>query len=610
MLTLYSLPQGPSAVISSQMKPMTRLATYEYRPLDQAANEIRVLLVENRDGMLQARIRHISLDAWQDPYDALSYTWGGQIPTETILLEEGYTMHITQNLASALRSKLISESASKRIPVWADAICINQADIAERNTEVLKMRRIYGQARRVIVWLGAEAQNSDEALKLLQNIDHSSNRGSLKDLTPPDRQWRAVYHLLKRDWFTRVWTIQEAAVSHSPTFACGEQAVDLDSHKLRTIVDHLRRCARSRSQEQRHQYALDERAMRRLDTLSWLQTWWSNPCSMTVPLQFLDVLVASRHAIASNPSDKIYGLLGLAVDAVQIIPRPDYTLSYPKIYASFVREWIKYHGSLDIVCHAGSSSSCDDQLPTWVPDWKDGAGGPSFCRTTWHSEGTQNVPQVEGFMEIPPFFSDDLAKMTIWVYVLGSLDSIIGSTCSTKPLEVPDSHSSRRQQMSIYGTTEATAQALQQTCRMTVESDQELHDTYADYVYAGRTIKCWLGTATDLEDQSQDGFTPLFKPSEFSRSKSASRGLDRKLFTLSTGHIGLGRDHVQVGDLLCLVPGCSAPLVIRKTSGSCSKFVGDAYLHPAEKTMGRAWGNWATPCGSDRFSRLERFTLV
>ena len=38
--------------------------------------------------------------------------------------------------------------------IWIDAICINQADIAERGFQVAQMSSIYAMAETVIVWLG------------------------------------------------------------------------------------------------------------------------------------------------------------------------------------------------------------------------------------------------------------------------------------------------------------------------------------------------------------------------------------------------------------------------------------------------------------------------
>jgi hypothetical protein len=41
---------------------------------------------------------------------------------------------------------------TKRV-LWADAICINQADIPEKNRQVAMMDRVYSQATIVRIWL-------------------------------------------------------------------------------------------------------------------------------------------------------------------------------------------------------------------------------------------------------------------------------------------------------------------------------------------------------------------------------------------------------------------------------------------------------------------------
>ena len=41
--------------------------------------------------------------------------------------------------------------------VWADAICINQQDLLEKNSQVAMMRSIYQTSEQVIVWLGEES---------------------------------------------------------------------------------------------------------------------------------------------------------------------------------------------------------------------------------------------------------------------------------------------------------------------------------------------------------------------------------------------------------------------------------------------------------------------
>jgi len=58
---------------------------------------------------------------------------------------------VTQNLYDLLHARssfLISRW------IWADAICIDQDIVKEKNQQVRRMRDIYCRASRVIFWLG------------------------------------------------------------------------------------------------------------------------------------------------------------------------------------------------------------------------------------------------------------------------------------------------------------------------------------------------------------------------------------------------------------------------------------------------------------------------
>jgi hypothetical protein len=80
----------------------------------------------------------------------LSYVWGDPISTRSIVVD-GYSLSITANLDSALRHVRDNEHA---IRVWADAICINQSDILERNKQVQQMGLIYSAVQHNITYLG------------------------------------------------------------------------------------------------------------------------------------------------------------------------------------------------------------------------------------------------------------------------------------------------------------------------------------------------------------------------------------------------------------------------------------------------------------------------
>ncbi|OCL11348.1 heterokaryon incompatibility, partial [Glonium stellatum] len=58
---------------------------------------------------------------------------------------------ITRNCEAALQT--LRSEGEERIS-WVDAICINQDDIQERNSQVRLMPAVYHQATRVLAYLG------------------------------------------------------------------------------------------------------------------------------------------------------------------------------------------------------------------------------------------------------------------------------------------------------------------------------------------------------------------------------------------------------------------------------------------------------------------------
>ncbi|KAF2839378.1 HET-domain-containing protein, partial [Patellaria atrata CBS 101060] len=94
---------------------------------------------------------------------ALSYIWGdpsnkdmvvtnGNRPREDDLYSGRNKLEVTKNLADAMRY-LRAHKRTDRFRIWADAICINQEDIEERNEQVKIMHRVYSGAEWVWVWL-------------------------------------------------------------------------------------------------------------------------------------------------------------------------------------------------------------------------------------------------------------------------------------------------------------------------------------------------------------------------------------------------------------------------------------------------------------------------
>jgi hypothetical protein len=78
-----------------------------------------------------------------------------------------HEVRVTQNLHAALLK--LRNPYFERI-VWIDALCINQNVKKEKAHQVWAMARIYGLARRVVVWLGDEDDDSALAFQELSEL--------------------------------------------------------------------------------------------------------------------------------------------------------------------------------------------------------------------------------------------------------------------------------------------------------------------------------------------------------------------------------------------------------------------------------------------------------
>lgn len=86
---------------------------------------------------------------WGD-FVALSYTWGDPAHKADILVN-GTAVAVRTNLEAALRTLRHKRPIVEGMLVWVDAICINQGDMKERESEVKRMRTIYKSAYDVVV---------------------------------------------------------------------------------------------------------------------------------------------------------------------------------------------------------------------------------------------------------------------------------------------------------------------------------------------------------------------------------------------------------------------------------------------------------------------------
>lgn len=117
---------------------------------------------------------------------------------------------------------------------WADAICIDQNATQERNNQVQQMQHIYLSAKITVAYLGPASENSDCAMEFLDEwCDHTIDKFQELRQLQKNGKWcdtegraSALYDLIvRREYWRRLWIVQEVLLSREVLFGCGRHFV-------------------------------------------------------------------------------------------------------------------------------------------------------------------------------------------------------------------------------------------------------------------------------------------------------------------------------------------------------------------------------------------------
>lgn len=372
--------------------------------------------------------------AWGD-FVALSYVWGNPSAKREIYIGKNSVL-VPDNLEAALRQLRNHSRIQEGFRIWIDALCINQTDLDERAVQVLRMKDIYARAWRVVVWLGPEAENSDLAMMAIQFLSIRSqekeplhgiyHRVDRYVIRMPCFQWkhqhtslrmrkavlRAIYHLLTRSYWRRLWIIQEVALAtrQSPVL-CGDSCISLeDVYNALQVIQRdgaafgrfIIHAAKGSGTSQREwdptkgdTYTISEKLWKRPIAIIEAQSEQAEPVAQMTYSGVFEALLLSLEAFSSDERDRVYGILGLPCLAGVVDIFPDYNRSPTEIFTIFT-ESLFMNGDLNglslirgaippigtwyfksthfsrprapkLICHHVTvNQGCRHALPSWV----------------------------------------------------------------------------------------------------------------------------------------------------------------------------------------------------------------------------------------------------
>ncbi|OLN96739.1 Heterokaryon incompatibility protein 6, OR allele 4 [Colletotrichum chlorophyti] len=328
-------------------------------PLDPQRKEIRVLDVRpgGEEDPLQLDLSRVSLHD-KPSYSVLSYCWGPQTDLRPVRIGDT-SIQISEHLHKCLISLRRKDST---LTIWIDAICINQLSNQEKSSQVPLMKDIYKSTEDTFVWLGDTTPRLSLIFDSISRAKQSNNKiiperieqiAEELLMASPDDTEQAFSEFVNLAWFHRTWIIQELALPRTdPIFVCGNHCAPwTDTKRWWDVVRSLNRTVMQHNtltlQVWKNIHLLLR--FRALESLAQLRELFVNPMVFKTGLRLSALISISKESVATDPRDKIYGVMGLAnlnANSKIII---DYEKSTEDLFEEASRYLIFEEGSLSIL---------------------------------------------------------------------------------------------------------------------------------------------------------------------------------------------------------------------------------------------------------------------
>jgi hypothetical protein len=579
----------------------TQARPFVYDDIDRNLNQIRLLRIFQRDATskVQLEIFHTNLDD-NPTYKALSYTWGSPADPRHGINLNGCHFEVRENLWHALRR---FQAGNVAPVIWIDAICINQSSDNERNHQVAKMKRIYKQATEVVVWLGPSYDDSDLAIKFAKELyDHRKSviwvtqRFSMPDIK---LALQALGKLLGREYWWRIWIVQEVTVAQRIVFHCGDLFIDAES--LRSVqqlfMRMLKRDGFTRDLLLEVLQGDDTRRNRLLyEGVQGIDSW-KQILRSTKP-SFYTCMIHHSHRMSSDPRDMIYALAALANETGQYQVEVNYNLTTREVFIKFAQSEIKASSKLDIITRVVPDQKIHN-LPSWVPDW---SASPEADNHSFLYLAEFQFSAAAQSKSVVTFYKDSLTFRGVKICCIRTL----GLRPSMKhrfdvengPIAL---YSWWKLIVGIEGSSSSEHEAFVRT--LTCDKIKQAHHrpfTKSEFFFGLLGYVGLMFSNAKLIDPSSFllNYWTLFLHQMAQANPTMARSAiesdfialmkawialiycytwDRRFFISSSKAMGLASREIREGDIICIPLGCCHPIILRKEENYYIN-LGEAYV--------------------------------
>lgn len=614
-----------------------RDGTFPHRPL--LHDEIRILVLNagHAGSALQASLQIHSLSQLSDQddndkanttfFEAISYCWGEPVFSRSCSLADGGRISLTESLHSALQAFRYPDRSRN---LWADAVCINQTDVAERSSQVELMGDIFAKATRVLVWLGDPLESGSDPLAFATlniPIVPQGDR-SRKDLLALMEQHlpamercpccnksispgtpvtlasglSAVAKLLERPFFNRLWVVQEIVFAQAIEVYCGTHHApwDIFTELCRVPGQHQ---GDQEYEDHRYATATSRAELRRV----WAQCNYMNQLRSRHrqrktdtfrPTALCKDLLMMSNLQCRSPHDRIFGVsrvLGLR-DVSSL--RADYTLSAAEVYRRVSEVFLTAqanrpggHAALMLALASTETQEAKSlERPSWVPDLQHLSERSRAKNTYYQWAFTERQYYADAALFRCYVSFGNSQELCVRGRCFGEITAILdGSQC-------PSKHTHRRtgdkcsdvEGMELIRWHARCLQFLKQ-CKSVASASTHLTAKDVDAIFAcdqvkdsasfyEETISRWLSMMPDQGDRADiKSIQSQIKP--YTTGYPIDR--DRVLCTAECGDrtgIGWVPSDAKVGDSLCQFAGSPYPFLLRMREDGNYNLLGDAFL--------------------------------
>ena len=539
------------------------------------------------------------------PFQAVSYEWGpeNQGQRYTVKTEAGQLI-IREYLHNALRRL---RGATSPAVLWIDAICINQADDAEKASQIPLLPRIFQRATCTVALITDENGHGDVAMQTLLQIASKAQFGTdshdWPDRVPSvpsswefrskprlrDPVWTSVKAFFSSSWFRRVWIIQEIVISPKVNVSCGNWTVEWDFLKL--AVDVIQDEPSS------------SETVATLDpflALCNLREWESRKYRWNL----LSLLGTFSYASSTLARDRFFALLGIASDGNMDAFEPDYHKSstFASIARRYGRGFVSQGRGIQLLSGAAGITDPPDLFPSWLPDFtkpqstrlaSSGEFGTAFAASKGAT--AQAISWMDGdVLCVPSYAVDDITHVSYarnlpgpaaWGKYFREIDDMVN-------LHLPPGHRRHaeklKMQVPVAGATlfgEIMLEDSYKAFRVGLENCQflrnprKLRRLWPGFGGAPSSVE--TAEEEELVGTGAGGGAVVYQDKMKEYMALLSDGLlGWRFFITKRGHCGIAPGKVQEGDEVHVVGGADVPFVMQKVEGGegCFRLVGGCFV--------------------------------